>query len=117
MQSWRLPEIETADGTRDPIVLLSEDEARAVFVELKPGQDLGDFQVKEHSWVVVVEGAAAIRSGGEEIEAPVGTLAHFEPDERRTVASANGAKILLLLAPWPGEGHYRGDRKRAGERA
>jgi hypothetical protein len=22
--------------------------------------------------------------------------------------SENGAKILLLLAPWPGPGHYRG---------
>jgi hypothetical protein len=21
----------------------------------------------------------------------------------------SGAKILLMLAPWPGDGHYRGD--------
>jgi hypothetical protein len=24
------------------------------------------------------------------------------------VSSDEGAKVLLLLAPWPGEGHYRG---------
>ena len=35
----------------------------------------------------------------------------FEPDERRSVSSAGGAKILLLLAPWPGPGHYRGEEK------
>jgi hypothetical protein len=33
----------------------------------------------------------------------------FEPDERRSVSSEAGARILLLLAPWPGEGHFRGD--------
>jgi quercetin dioxygenase-like cupin family protein len=111
MRTWRLPEIETEDGTRSPVVLLSEDEARAVLVELKAGQELGDHQVKEHAWIVVVEGSARIGAGGEEIEAPVGTLAHFEPDERHFVASERGAKILLLLAPWPGAGHYRGQEK------
>jgi quercetin dioxygenase-like cupin family protein len=115
MQSWRLSEIETEAGTRDPVVLLSEDEARAVLVQLKPGQELGDHQVKEHAWIVVVQGTARIGAGGEEIDAPVGTLAHFEPDERHFVSSEAGAKILLLLAPWPGEGHYRGQEKATRE--
>ncbi len=114
MQTWNLREIETAEGTRDPAVLLSENGvARAVLIELNPGQELGDHQVKEHAWIVVVEGVARIRGGGEEIEAPTGVLTHFEPDERHAVASDAGAKILLLLAPWPGEGHYRGDEAAA----
>jgi quercetin dioxygenase-like cupin family protein len=108
VERWHLPEIQTPGGSRSPVVLKSEDEARAVLVGLEPGQSLGDHQVKEHLWLVVVEGTARIRAGGEEIEAPTGTLAHFEPDERHSVESAEGAKILLLLAPWPGEGHYRG---------
>jgi quercetin dioxygenase-like cupin family protein len=108
MQSWILPEIPTPDGSRSPIVLLSEDEARAVLVGLDPGQELGDHQVKEHAWIVVVDGSAEIGTGGETIRGAVGTLVHFEPDERHYVRSAEGAKILLLLAPWPGEGHYRG---------
>ncbi len=108
MQAWKLPEIETPDGSRSPVVLLSEDEARAVLVGLEPGQELGDHQVKEHAWMVVVDGAAEIGAGGQTVTAGVGTLVHFEPDERRYIRSAEGAKILLLLAPWPGEGHYRG---------
>ena len=108
MQRWDLHSIEAPDGTRDPNVLISDDEARAVLIRLEAGQELGDHQVKEHAWVLVVDGTAQIRAGSDEIEAATGTLAHFEPDERHSVRSAGGAKILMLLAPWPGEGHYRG---------
>jgi quercetin dioxygenase-like cupin family protein len=108
MESWRLPEIATPTGTRSPVVLKSEDEARAVLIGLDPGQELGDHQVKEHAWLLVVEGTVRVASGDGEIEAPAGTLAHFEPNERHSVASDGGAKVLLLLAPWPGPGHFRG---------
>jgi quercetin dioxygenase-like cupin family protein len=108
VESWRLPEIVTPDGTRSPVILKSQDEARAVLIGLDPGQELGDHQVKEHAWLLVVDGAVRIGAGGEDVEAPAGTLAHFDPDERHSVSSADGAKILLLLAPWPGPGHYRG---------
>ena len=114
MQSWRLPEIETPDGSRSPVVLHSSGEARAVLIGLHPGQELGDHQVKEHSFIVVVDGVARIEAGGESIEAQAGTLVKFEPDERHIVASEAGAKILLLLAPWPGEGHYRGGERPPG---
>jgi quercetin dioxygenase-like cupin family protein len=108
VQSWRLPEIETPDGSRSPVVLHSSDETRAVLIGLNPGQELGDHQVKEHAFVVVVDGMVRVESGGESLEAGTGTLLKFEPDERHVLASEGGAKILLLLAPWPGEGHYRG---------
>jgi quercetin dioxygenase-like cupin family protein len=113
MQSWNLREIEAPGGSRSPSVLLSEDEARAVLLALEPGQELGDHQVKEHAWLVVVDGSARIGGGGDELEAGVGTLVHFEPDERHFVRSEGGARILLLLAPWPGEGHFRGELKSA----
>jgi len=35
----------------------------------------------------------------------------FLPDERHSLRSDGGAKILLMLAPWPGPGHYRGQEK------
>ena len=108
MRSWRLPEIETPDGSRSPVVLHSDDEARVVLIGLTPGQVLGDHQVKEHAFIVVVDGKARIEAGGETVEADTGTLVAFEPDERHVVASDTGAKLLLMLAPWPGEGHYRG---------
>ena len=56
VQSWNLNEIETPGGSRSPVVVDSKDEARAVLIGLDPGQALGDHQVHERSWVVVLEG-------------------------------------------------------------
>jgi quercetin dioxygenase-like cupin family protein len=109
VQSWNLGEINTPGGSRSPVVLRSDAGARAILVVLEAGQSLGDHQVKEHAFVLVVEGSARVEAGADVIEAGPGTLCMFEPDERRSVASEAGARILLLLAPWPGEGHYRGD--------
>jgi mannose-6-phosphate isomerase-like protein (cupin superfamily) len=58
----------------------------------------------------VVEGTVRVEAGGESVEAGTGELLAFEPDERRAISSAGGARLLLFLAPWPGEGHYRGDK-------
>jgi quercetin dioxygenase-like cupin family protein len=113
VRSWHLPEIETPDGSRSPVVLHSSDEGRAVLIGLLPGQELGDHQVKEHAFLVVVDGAARIQAGGETLDAAVGTMVSFDPDERHVIASESGAKILLVLAPWPGEGHYRGGPSQA----
>jgi quercetin dioxygenase-like cupin family protein len=109
VRSWNLHEIEVEGGSRSPVVLDSDEAARAVFIVLEPGQSLGDHQVKEHAFVLVVGGNARVESGGEAVDAGAGTLCMFEPDERRSVSTEGGARILLLLAPWPGEGHYRGD--------
>ena len=117
MQRWDLHSIEAPDGTRDPDVLISEDEGRAVLIRLQPGQELGEHQVKEHTWIVVVEGTVQVRCDGEEVEAGTGTLFRFQPDERHAIASEAGGLILLLLYPWPGEGHYRGEEKAASRSA
>jgi quercetin dioxygenase-like cupin family protein len=108
MQSWHLPAIDAPDGTRDPVVLHSDSEGRAVMIRLEPSQALRDHQVKERSWVCVIEGTVRVEAGGQELEAPPGTLVTFAPNERHALVSDGGARILLLLAPWPGEGHYRG---------
>ena len=112
MQAWNLREIEAPDGTRDPVVLHSED-ARAVLIAFNPGQQLGDHEVKERAWVSVVEGDVEIEAGGETLPGPPGTLVTFAPGERHSVRSRDGARILLMLAPWPGEGHFRGEEKAA----
>ena len=108
MESWDLTAIETPGGTVSPVVLRSSDEARAVVIGIEPGQELGDHQVKEHAWVVVVDGTVEIEADGRTTSAGAGTLLAFAPDERHALRSAGGARILLILAPWPGEGHYRG---------
>jgi quercetin dioxygenase-like cupin family protein len=98
MQRWNLLELDAPDGTRDPIVLHSE-----------AGQSLGDHQVKENAWITVLEGTVQITVGGETVDASPGVLVRFEPDERHALRSDSGARILMLLAPWPGEGHFRGN--------
>jgi quercetin dioxygenase-like cupin family protein len=108
MQHWDLLELDAPDGTRDPVVLHSDDGARAVLLVLQAGQSLGDHQVKENAWVTVLDGEVQVTAGGETISGSRGTMVRFEPDERHALTSAYGARLLLLLAPWPGEGHYRG---------
>jgi quercetin dioxygenase-like cupin family protein len=108
VQRWDLTQIEAPEGTRDPVVLHSDDGARAVLIRMEPGQALGEHQVKEHAWISVVEGAVRVEAGDEAHEAGPGTLFRFEADERHAVASDGGARILIWLAPWPGDGHYRG---------
>ena len=117
MRRWDLLAIETPEGSRSPVVLHSDDESRAVLIGLHPGQSLGDHQVKEHAFVLVLGGSVRVNSGGEAFEAEPGTLFQFEPDERRSVSTDSGAKLLLLLAPWPGPGHYRGEEKGAAASA
>ncbi len=103
---WDLLDIDAPDGTRDPVVLDSQDDARAVLVVIGAGQELGEHQVKERAWVVVVDGNVRVVSSGDVRHCGVGTLLEFDPDERRSIASESGARVLLLLAPWPAADHY-----------
>lgn len=111
---WDLTAIETPGGSRSPVVLHSDDEARLVLIGLHPGQELGDHGVKENAYVSVVEGTVEINTGDEVTQAGAGTLFAFRPDERRAISSERGARILMLLAPWPGKGHYRGEERAGG---
>ena len=108
MRHWNLHEIDAPAGTRSPVVLHSQDEGRVVLVALDAGQELGEHQVKEAALLLVVEGNVSVDVGDESVDASAGELFRFDPDERRTVRSATGGRIVLFLAPWPGEGHYRG---------
>jgi quercetin dioxygenase-like cupin family protein len=110
VQRWDLLSIDAPQGTRDPVVLHQDEGARAVLIVLRPGQQLGEHQVKENAWVVVLDGSVRVAAGGEAFEASRGALVRFAPDERHALESHEGARVLLVLAPWPGEGHYRGDR-------
>jgi quercetin dioxygenase-like cupin family protein len=111
VQSWNLREIETPGGSRSPVVLRSDAGARAVLIVLEAGQALGDHQVKEGALVAVVDGSVRVEAGGETVDAEAGCFFSFEADERRSISSQGGARLLLVLSPWPGEGHYRGEHK------
>ena len=112
MQHWNLNEIETPEGSRSPAVLHSQDgESRVVLIELAPGQQLSEHQVTEAALLLVVSGRVRVETGTESVDAGTGELFRFDPAERHSVSSADGARVLLTLSPWPGEGHYRGDAR------
>ena len=71
MRSWNLREIEVEGGSRSPVVLDSDEAARAVLIVLEPGQSLGDHQVKEHAFILVVDGSVRLDSRGERFDAPI----------------------------------------------
>jgi mannose-6-phosphate isomerase-like protein (cupin superfamily) len=106
VQSWDVKEIQAPEGTRLAAVLETVDGARAIIVRLGAGEELGDHQVRERAWLMVVEGTARIEAGGDVVDAGPGTLLTLEPGERHSVASDGGARIVMILSSWPAEGHY-----------
>ena len=104
MRNW---DISTLDvQPHNPAVLDSEQEGRAIVINLPAGERLQEHQVHERAWLVVVTGAIEIEdSGGESIKGGPGLLAEFDPNERREVRATDDSRILLVLSPWPGEGH------------
>ena len=106
MQYWDLLAVDAPDGTRDAVVVHQDESARAVLVVLNAGQALGQHQVKENAWILVVDGTVQVAAGETTVELGRGSLLRFEPAERHALSTADGARILILLAPWPGEGHF-----------
>jgi quercetin dioxygenase-like cupin family protein len=88
-----------------PEVLRSEDEGRAIAINLPAGEALQEHQVHEHAWVVVAAGEVEIEQDGRTVTGGPGLLTHFEPAERHEVRAIADARLILLLTPWPGEGH------------
>jgi redox-sensitive bicupin YhaK (pirin superfamily) len=104
MKNWDLKTVDA--GGHMPRILSSSDEARLVVLAVPAGERLQDHEVHERAWVVVVEGQIAVSTGSEEpILGDPGTLFELAPHERREVLARTDARILLILAPWPGDGH------------
>ena len=53
---------------------------------------------------MVVSGASRSTAASSITGGP-GLLAVFDPNERHEVRATEDARLLLLLSPWPGEGH------------
>ncbi len=110
MERWHLPSIE-ASGKREPRVLFSRPECRAVLLDLWEREEMGDHRVHERAIVEVVSGRVEVVVGDRAVECEAGTLMTFEPGETRSVRALTPARIVLLLAPWPGDGHYQAGEK------
>jgi quercetin dioxygenase-like cupin family protein len=104
MWSWDLKSVE-AEPHR-PQILASADDARTVLLELPSGESLQEHEVHERARIVVVEGDVEVTTpAGDFQSASAGHLFEFEPGERHTIAARSDARLLLILSPWPGDGH------------
>ncbi len=104
MQSWEITELEVVP--HQPEVLSSDDEGRAIVLQLPAGERLQEHQVHERAWVLVISGAVEVTEvGGSTTSGGPGLLCVFEPNERHEVAATEDARLLLVLSPWPGDGH------------
>ena len=88
-----------------PQVLRSDDETRAIAINLPGGEQLQEHQVHERAYVLVVDGEVEIDHDGSTVAGGCGLVAHFAPNERRTIRALRDARLVLVLAPWPGVGH------------
>jgi quercetin dioxygenase-like cupin family protein len=86
-------------------VLRSDDETRVIAINLPAGEALQDHQVHERAWLVVAAGEIEVEGDNETVFGGPGLLLHFEPNERHEVRAKGDSRVILLLAPWPGEGH------------
>ena len=105
MERWHLPSIE-ANGKREPRVLFSRPDCRAVVIDLNEGDELGEHRLHEHAVVQVVSGRLEIALSDRAIECEIGMLVTFGPGEARSVRALEPSRLLLLLTPWPGDGHF-----------
>jgi quercetin dioxygenase-like cupin family protein len=104
MRSWDLNSIEAVP--HQPEILASGDDARTIVLRLPAGEELQEHEVHERARIVVVDGEIEMTTpAGESVSASAGHLFEFDPGERHTVAARSDARLLLVLTPWPGDGH------------
>lgn len=104
MRSWDLKTAEVEQ--HQPAILASGEDARTILLRLPAGDELQEHEVHERARVVVVDGEVEVTTpAGERRSAGAGHLFEFEPGERRTIVARSDARLLLVLSPWPGDGH------------
>lgn len=104
MQNWNLKTV--AAEPHQPQILASAEDARTIVLQLPAGEELQEHEVHERARVVVVAGDVDVTmSDGESVAAGPGHLFEFDPGERKTIAAKTDARLLLILSPWPGDGH------------
>ncbi len=105
MEYWDLNKLDVAP--RQPQILHSQrGEARSIAIELAEGDLLQELQVHERAYLIVIGGEIEIEQpNGDVISGIDGFMAVFDPAERWEVRARADSRLLLVLMPWPGEGH------------
>jgi quercetin dioxygenase-like cupin family protein len=104
MKSWEVDKLDLKP--RLPEILSSNEEARALALDLGAGESLRDHEVHERAWIIVIRGEIEVSTpAGSSTRGGTGLVVELAPGERHEVAALSQARLLLLLAPWPGQGH------------
>ena len=103
MEHWDIPSLGVAP--HHPKVLSTDKEARVIAINLPSGEQMQEHRTHERGYLVVISGQIDLRGDGEIVSGGAGFLAGFEPNEDRTITATEDSLLLLLLGPWPGEGH------------
>ena len=104
VETWDIASMDVQP--RAPVVLSSDGEGRAIAINLPAGEALQEHQVHERAFLVVAAGQVEVSvAGSETLTGGPGFLAAFDPQERHEVRATEDARLLLVLAPWPGAGH------------
>jgi quercetin dioxygenase-like cupin family protein len=107
MQSWQLKSLDLKP--RLPEILSSGESARAIVLALASGESLADHEVHERTWLIVLDGEIEVSTAADgAVRGGAGMLVEFAPGERHEVLALADALLLLMLTPWPGQGHPGG---------
>jgi quercetin dioxygenase-like cupin family protein len=103
MKTWDLAGMDVQP--HHPEVVCSTADGRAILIHLTAGERLDEHQVHEASWLVITSGDVQVSGPDGATAGGAGLLVHFPPNEPHEVRALSDARVLLLLTPWPGEGH------------
>ena len=103
MDSWDIRSLDVAPHS--PKVLRSDPEARVIAINIPAGEALQDHQVHERAYLVVADGEVEVEQDGKTEKGGSGFVAHWDANQRHEVRATSDARVLLILAPWPGAGH------------
>jgi quercetin dioxygenase-like cupin family protein len=104
MEHWDLRALDV-EPHHPRILHSARGEARSIAIQLPAGESLQEHQVHERAYVMVVDGEIEVGTDGGSISGGPGFAAVFDPHERHVVRASTDARLLLVLAPWPGDGH------------
>jgi quercetin dioxygenase-like cupin family protein len=104
MRTWDLRTV--VAEAHEPQILSSGDDARIVLLHLPAGEEMREHEVHENARIVVVEGDLEVLTPeGDRVSGGAGRMFEFAPAERHTVRAESDSRLLLILTPWPGDGH------------
>jgi quercetin dioxygenase-like cupin family protein len=104
MEYWDLRTLDV-EPHKPRILHSARGEARSIAINLPAGEALQEHEVHERAYIVVIDGEIEIGEDAATVTGGPGLVAVFDPGERHAVRARADARLLLLLAPWPGDGH------------